>query len=359
MDKYIQTYTEAREPNRLTFSNYADAIKDIKKYILFSNVSISPWYYSRLEEKYTINGNSYFTVDYESCIVDKLFFDIDLETCFIDKEGIRHNIPIEGAWESLQRLSDFARTNKYRTEYTFTGGGYQVFVKTDIPCLSYRNVMTNLIDKLDIRLDDNYSTMMMRRFVGSYNFGNEKKNKRSLYCIDLTEDEVRLTVDEHKKLACNTRYERYLYNQETYHPEIIKLQKPRPRIVLKPSRILDELSVNDILANYGLMYNDICPIIQNMIQQDHIGHRQRLMIIKFLKSICFIKLEDMINLLPKLLVAPHGNVNDGLHSVIEHQPHSIFSNGYDFNPYQMKLDGYCPGTCDYCETLLRRLRKIK
>ena len=80
--------------------------------------------------------------------------------------------------------------------------------------------------------------------------------------------------------------------------------------------------------------------------------------IKYLKDIFGIKYADVVMLLPKLLTAPHGNINDGAHSVEEGQPKTVYSKGLKFQPDKMKKDGYCDPECTVCQETMEAMKKI-
>jgi hypothetical protein len=349
---------EARIPARKTFSTLETATSDIYRYIKFSNVSISPWFFTELENKYDIHGNvAYIGVNYESAIIDKLFFDFDLEKCIKDDKGNRINTPFPQAREYAIRVWDWAKQYHYRRECAFSGGGYQIFIKCSIPTMAYSNTIKSVIQNLNLEYDDVISLAQLRRYVGSFNFGNDKKNPRNLYCIGLTDEEVYLPVDDLKKLATTWRKDRTLYDIETYIPKDIKINTPRLKFKrdpnYKPAQSLDE-----IFTKYGMVYNDICPCIRSIIEQPSVSHQQRIVVIKYLKTIHYIKYEDMIQLLPLILTSPHGLGNDGSHSVSEKQPDHIYSSKYSFNPSWMVDNGFCPRSCSYCDELIKEMKRI-
>lgn len=332
------------------FTDLSDAINDINKYIEFSNVSISPWWFAECEKKYTKEGR-YLRMGpkYETAIINKLFFDIDC----VDKEGKI----IDESIADRDKLIGFSNRSNIQTECVFSAGGYQIFISSNVICSAYTQVMQLLSLQLNVAIEDCVSTRQLRRYVGSFNFGKPKKSKRSLFCISLKKEEWGLDFETHRKLALTQRKERFKYGSNLYTPS--------NDLGIRPKKILDKNSdftvdndVDTILNKYGIEYEDICQNIRNIIEQPHVSHGQRLFIIKYLKDICFIKYGDIIILLPKLLNSKHGCSNEGYHCIEEGQPGSIYGNDYKFSPKQMRESGYCDHTCYECDDLLRELKKI-
>ena len=335
------------------FSNLAEAKNNILKYIESTNVSISPWWFRKSEEKRDENGHRIREgPKYESAIVNKLFFDIDC----LDSEG--RTIP--SGIESMYRLTDWARQNDYEREYTFTSGGYQIFIGAELDPSIYQGTIYHLKTLLKLDVDPCYSLAQLRRVVGSYNFGRDGKSKRDSYCIDLSEGDIDfLTFEDHRKLSKRYRMGQLEYGKNVYIPpedikQNIQLQELDHR-----SNFSTDNTVDEILYKYGLDYEDICPSIRNIIEQPHVPHGHRPYIIKYLRSVCFITYGDILILLPKLLSAQHNNGTDGSHSVKEGQVHSVYSHSYSFNPSHMKDVGLCPTDCDECDTLLKGLYRAK
>jgi len=348
--KYLENYVEGRIPHRRLFSNNIDALMNLNKYIEESNVSISPWYFAEVEQKYNSSGiPTRIGPKYSSAIINKLFFDIDC----LDKEG---NI-IEGTVESMYKLWDWSSKHDYRREFAFTSGGYQIVIYCKAYAEIYENIIFHLRDKLGLIIDENVSLAGMRRIVGSYNFGNDKKSKRHLHCISLRHYEIYDGFEKHKLLAATKRKERNVYGWNVYKPKNIKV-RVKKRTLDRKTDFTSDSSVDDILLEYGWCYEDICHCMKAIIEQPRVKHTERIIIIKYLKDIFNIKYSDILVLLPKLFTAKHGSGNDGTHCIEEKQPDSIYSNNYKFNPKKMRLRGYCDIDCDDCDRYLKDLWRL-
>lgn len=339
---YIETYADRRIPHRLVFSDINSATLDIEEWIDIMNVSISPWWFKELEQKYSPDGKpTRIGPKYSSAVIDKLFFDIDCLT-----EDGRF---IQKAYDSMVRLWTWATENNFKRNISFTGGGYQMYIWiSDINPESYASIIYYLIKKLNLYIDENISLTDMRRYIGSYNFGKDGKSPRNRWCICLKDYEVLKPWYYHLNLAKDRRTEIYTYGSILYTPPDVGVVRKKRELDRRTDFTKDD-DIDDILDKYGYKYDDICPSMRAIIEQPHVGHYQRIYVIKYLKTIVGMSYGDVIIALPKLLTAKHGSINDGYHSLAEGQPYSVYSRGLFFNPKKMKQLGYCEQNCQKCE----------
>lgn len=349
---YIETYAEHRIPHRIVFSDLNSAILDIEKWIDLMNVSISPWMFKELEQKYTPDGRpTRIGPKYSTAIIDKLFFDID---CYTKKGGF-----IERAYQSMLTLWDWATEYDYKRDVSFTGGGYQMCIGVkNLNTESYRNVIHHLIKELDLYIDENISLTDMRRYVGSYNYGKKGKSPRNKWCISLKDYEVHKEWFEHLKLANNQRKDINIYGYNYYEAPNVGVVRKKRKLEHR-SDFTKEDGLDKILDKYGWIYEDICPSMRSIIEQEHVGHRERIYVIKYLKTIVGMNYADVVVLLPKLLTARHGPINDGQHSLEEGQPYSVYSRNLFFNPKAMRKNGYCDQSCRKCDELIHITLKAR
>jgi len=315
-------------------------------------VSISPWYFTKLEQKYKDGLPTRIGPDYYSAVVDWLFFDIDVK----QKDGTIN----EAAIRTRDLLALWSRRHSYKREFTFTGGGYQFFIGCSLGANIYQPVMASLFQEFGLAVDELVLLQQMRRIPGSFNFGKDSKSERWLFCIDLKEDEVLLPFDEHVNLARKQRKERYIYGSELYKPSGNFKERCKPRSFIIGQHPTDASleDIDTILRRYGYRYEDICSHMRAIIEQKTVGHYERLIVIKYLKDIVLMSYEDCVALLPKILTAPHEQSNDGWHSIEECQPQSVYGGKSGFNPCWMKENGYCPSTCTECETYINGMKRL-
>ena len=351
----METYSAARIPHRKVFTTLNDALLDIRKFIKFSNVSISVWKYRSLEQKYSGVGlerrPTRMGPKYSDAIVDNLFFDID---CMDD----------EGRWLDdrliqVIRLWDWARDHNYKRSVAFTGGGYQMVVATKMIAENYSFVMKEVAGELDIEIEEAISLTDMCRVVGSYNHGADNKAVRNKFCVSLTEEELHQPYYKHLIKASKQDSEIHRYGTGYYKPN----KKKRTVFKKKELDIRTDFTVKssceDILDEYGYSYVDICPSMRNIIEQNHVSHMQRVMVIKYLKDIVGLTFADCVLILPKILTAPHGNETDGEHSVNEKQPDTVYSKGLIFMPDKMIEEGYCTAGCTLCTDYMQSIYKLR
>ena len=279
-----------------------------------------------------------------------MFFDIDCLTS-------------EGKWiyanySGMLKLWDYADEHNLRREIAFTGGGYQMTIAANIHPFNYGAVVRDFVKKLGVIVDPAMiSLVSMRRYVGSYNWGTDNKSERKNYCVSLKKHEVHLPFTEHRHIAQKQRKGINYYGTESYVPPKIS-QVMRKRVLDRKTTLTFDTKMDEILELYGYKYDQICPNIRAIIEQPRVGHLERMMVIKYLKSILCIKYGDMLLLLPKLLTNKHGSGNDGSHSIEEGQVESIYSRGLEFNPEKMRLDGYCTAECTNCDVFQRNMREL-
>lgn len=353
--RYIETYADRRVPHRKVFTNIESAQIDINNYIQLCNVSISPWWFTELEQKYAGVGDGRHKVrmgpKYSTALTDCLFLDID---CLREDGSFREN-----AYKSKDILWNWAEKNDYKRDVSFTGGGYQMKIAANVQPQYYKDTVKDLVKRLNIEIDDeSISLVDMRRYIGSWNFGKSNKSPRRCFCISLKDHEVRKSWGYHIKLAQQQRKEVYVYGSSIYKPPRVVVKYQKKEFDRNTSFTLD-LSVDDILGDYGYSYDDICKSMRDLIEKKHVEHFERIRVIKYLKTIIGMSYGDVVMLLPKLLVSPHGNgETDGSHSISEGQVDSVFYRDMSFNPTGMKIDGYCDPGCNKCQEYLKMIRGI-
>jgi len=360
----METYSEARLPHRKVFTTLNDAIDDINPWAKFSNVSMSVWWYKEIEQKYEGVGEMRHPTrigpKYSTAITNKMFFDIDC----MDSEG-RY---LKEVRDGMIKLWDWAVLHNYRRDVSFTGGGYQMCIGANIRPEFYWETVDHVRNTLDIIIDPVISLVGMRRIIGTYNWGSEGhvnknglrvgyKSSRNAFCISLKENEVHLPWHKHLILASKQKKEIYKYGVNMFEPPKLKVRRKKRNLDHRTDFNLHS-SVDEILDKYGYTYDDMCQCIRDIIEKPHVNHVERMMVIKYLKTIMCMEYADTVMLLPKLLTAPHGNSNDGSHSILEGQPMNIYSSGLVFRPDRMKLEGYCYPDCNECGDFIKAMKRL-
>jgi len=327
-----------------------EAIYDLNRYIRFTNISISPWYFTKVEQKYYNGQPARIGPDYYSAITDKLFFDIDCLT----KEGEI----VDAAIKSKDRLWQWAVDSGFKRECAFTSGGYQIMVGCAVGPTIYQSVVGDIHKRFALTVDELVLLQSMRRMPGSFNFGKPGKSERLTFCIDLKEDEVFKPFAFHRELAKKQRIGFLEFGTEVYKPQGQFKQREKPKVLIPNAEYRTETRVHDILEKYGYTYADICVSIRSIIEQVHVSHEERTIIIKYLKDMLLLKYEDVVAILPLLLTAKHNNTNEGYHSAYEElQPQAIFNAG-KFNPDYCKQKGYCPPDCQVCANFIKGMKSL-
>lgn len=333
------------------FKTWTQAKDDINNWIEFSNVSVSPWWFTQLEQKYLPTGEpTRFGPKYSTAIVDCLFYDIDC----LDENGQL----IYKNYKGMLNMWRYAQKHDIKRNIAVTGGGYQLTLGGRVKPDNYQDAVFHIAERTNTVIDPNVSLSDMRRVVGSYNLGKESKGIRNTFCISLTDEEVEMDYLDHLKLSFKQRkgINRYGVNDLKF-PDKLKKRKKLRELVPR-SDFTHCAGVDEILENYGYDYEDLCSQMRAIIEQPRVGHSERTHIIKYLKSIVGIKYGDMLILLPKLLSARHGTTTDGGHSVEEGQVYSTYAKNHQFDPFYMRDEGYCPPECTDCRDYLYMLRNL-
>jgi hypothetical protein len=328
----------------------SEAVHDINRYIKYTNVSISPWYFTKVEQKYFNGEPARIGPDYYSAVTDKLFFDID---CLTPEGEI-----VDAAISSKDKLWQWAVNAGYRRECAFTSGGYQILIGCVCSPSIYQAVVADIHKRFNLTVDELVLLQSMRRMPGSFNFGKPGKSLRHTFCIDLKEDEVFQSFSFHRELAKTQRIGFLEFGTELYKPQGNFKQREKPKVLVPNANYKQSDNANEILEQYGYTMSELCPNIVSIIKQPHVSHEERLIIIKYLKDIILMKYDDVVAILPMLLTAKHGNTTEGYHSAYEElQPQAVFNNGH-FNPNYCKQKGYCPTDCQECSNFLKGMKTI-
>ena len=329
----------------MVFSGEDAAILDIEQWIDLMNVSISPWMFKELEQKYSPSGRpTRIGPKYSTAVIDKLFFDID---CLTEKGRF-----IQKSYDSMERLWDWATENNFKRDISFTGGGYQMCVGVkNLNTESYRNVIHYLIEELNLYIDENISLTDMRRYIGSKNYGKDGKSPRDRWCVSLHDWEVKKGWGYHLSISRECRVGQFKYGINYYDPPKVGTVRKRRELDRRTDFTINN-ELDEIFENYGWSYNDICPSMKNIIEQPRVGHHQRIYVIKYLKTIVGMSYGDTVLVMPKLLTSKHGSMNDGHHCLEEGQPYNVYSRNMYFSPDKMRENGYCDDSCTKCDELI-------
>jgi hypothetical protein len=328
---------------------------DINNYIRVCDVSISPWWFAELEQKWTGVGELRHTTrigpKYSTAITNKLFLDID---CLTPDGEFK-----EESYDSMQKLWEWATEHNFKRDVSFTAGGYQMYIAANVKAQYYKNTVKDLVERLKLSIDDeSVSLVDMRRVIGSYNYGSDNKSPRRRFCISLKDWEVGKPWAYHVETARKQRKQIYEYGHDVYKPPKTLVTIERKEFSRKVNVSFDA-GVDEIFDEYGYAYSDLCEPIRALIEKDHVRHFERLRVVKYLRSIIGMDYGDVVILLPKLLNSPHGNNHtDGSHSIEEGQVDSVYANQSRFSPVGMREDGYCDPNCRKCDEYMELLNKL-
>lgn len=350
---YCETGVSTRIPFRKVFRSRSEVNRDLNKYVKYSNVYHSIYWFRKQEEKYDyVSGKSYKGCDYESAIINRVVLDIDAweKTKLRDSNGnvVRdYETYTSKALTDIRRLREWGRRFHINREYRFSGGGFYFIFKAKGEPLKLRDFEINLSNELDINIDESTigDTSRMMRTTNSFNF----KPHRNCFCIPLREEELDLSFDELHSLAKKPRPQQYyVYGTETYDFTGYKIDKEK--IKLKEIKInlknIKKSDANDILEKYGWCVEDFCDCIKGILSMSHVGNFLRWELIKYLKSVVKLSFPDCV----KIMVALLGG--EGVHSATEKQAKYAYQSNKRFNPdWKLKPLGYCKNNCSLCKDI--------
>jgi len=338
---YWETGISYRSPFRVIFDNWNDAVRDFNQYKNYSNIYHTIYGFREKEESYQLNGEfKRFKPNYETAVIDRIVLDLDSYKK-TRKNGKVYEYYIEEGLDDMRKMEDWANKKNLLREYRFSGGGfYFIFGARGHP-LKLRDFEISLNNKLDIHIDESTigDSARMMRVTNSYNF----KPHRRCYCIPLKQEELNLSYVDIKKLAQKPRLkERFLYGKEIH--DFSRYKTDQNKVKLKRLKVqLDEnIKADVILEPYGWELDDFCDTMKGIMNKEHAGNYLRYELIKYLKSVIKVSLEDAMKLMVSILKG------EGKHSAIERQAPYVYARNMVFNPTKLKGLGYCHPDCNKC-----------
>ena len=100
------------------------------------------------------------------------------------------------------------------------------------------------------------------------------------------------------------------------------------------------------MRKYGWKTEEFCKPIKHILSMDYLGHYFRYELIKYLKSVVRMELEDLVNFIAAILK------EEGIHSFGEGQAKHVYRYNRVFNPKKLKAMGLCPIHCHKCQRLI-------
>lgn len=339
---FIETGATGRSPFRKMFDNKQEAINDFNKYKAFTNVYHSSYWFREKEEKFDNLGNfRRWGPDYNTAVIDKIDLDLDsYKTIRLDEKTL--DIYTDNGLLSIRKFASWCEENNYLRRYIFSGGGFRAILQAVGHPLKLRDAMFN-IGKIGIEIDPATigDTSRMTRVLNSFNFGEHRKT----YCIPLSEEEIYLDYREIRKLAEHPRFrESYIYGEEPFHLNGFKIDEDKIRKKLFID--LKNGDSNEILSKYGWNVDEFCDPVKHILSMDYVGHHLRWELIKYLKSVVRMEMEDLVNCLVSLLKEA------GMHSVCEGQTQYAFIKNRVFSPDKLKAMDLCPPNCYKCKRII-------
>ena len=341
MMPYYEGGVSNRVPFRKMFDNKKDMINDFNKYKEFSNVYHSIYAYNEKQDRFDNHGNFVrVSPDYNTAIIDRISLDLD------SYNTIRLNGDVIEAYTddgllSIRRFADWCEKHNYLREYVFSGGGFYGIVSATGHPLKLRDGMLNLGAKARLQIDPATigDTSRMMRVLNSFNFGDHRKR----FCIPLKEEELSLDYHQIRELAKKPRFrQKYLYGTLSYNLDKFKIDEYK----LIKKELFIEIDKNPdaekILEKYGWDFDDLCDTIKHILSKEYVGHYLRYELIKYLKSIVKMELNDCVNMIAALLK------EEGIHSLVEGQAKHAYLRNRQFNPKKLKATGLCPVNCHKC-----------
>jgi len=172
---------------------------------------------------------------------------------------------------------------------------------------------------------------------------------RKCFCIPLKEEEILLPYEKIKGLAKEPRFgKRFIYGKEIHNFNHCKIDNNKIKLKELIINLQENPNADKILSKYGWEITDFCETMKYILSLKHKGNYLRYELIKYLKSIVLMNFDDCVNAMAALLS------QEGIHSAIEGQAKYVYGKRRVFNPYKLKLLGYCKTDCEEC----MELRKI-
>ena len=326
------------------FYDRLSAIQDFNKHKAFSNVHHSIYWFTEKEEKFNHDGTFLrWGPDYNTAVVNKINLDLDSYRTIRLGEKIIEAYTDEGLL-SIRRFADWCNKHNYMREYVFSGGGFYGIVMADGHPLKLRDGMLSLGREADIAIDPATvgDTSRMRRVLNSFNF----KEHRKCYCISLRESELSLDYNRIRALAEKPRFrQKFIYGTESFSLRSYKIDEDKIKKKQLLIKIRENSDADEILKKYGWETKEFCDPIKHILSLDYVGHYLRYELIKYLKSVIRMEVEDTVNFLAAILK------EEGVHSFGEGQAKHVYLKNRIFNPKKLKSMGLCPVNCHKCQRI--------
>lgn len=339
---YYETFIPYRNPKRKFFEGFNRTWQNAKWWSKGGFDSyISCYGYKKLIRDGRSRGfERDLLPDYTSAKIDKVLLDID----FIDPAGNFRDVSIDA-----RKIDRWASKNDYRRRWTFTGGGYHCLISARGSTSNVESSHYYLANKLGVRIDNGAShTAIFRRVPGSRN------TKRKCYVIPIAKEDLVLKYGDLIQMAQSPRKPgtKFTVGKETWFIESIEVSNCKREFKKKYSRKVNVKEKNKILEDYGLDWEiDFCPAIKHLITKEAPGNLDRLIIIRYLKSVLhvpFVSVLDENKTVMNLLYNILDNKNKAMHSIKSKESECIYKRDRKFHPYKLRMQGLCPHGCNKC-----------
>jgi hypothetical protein len=241
--------------------------------------------------------------------------------CFISVYGDRQKIidkifiDIDAPYDEMMKLHRWLEARNYKHTIFFSGGGYHIYVFTERANLSFPK---NALRTAQIYLTDESGVNADRQVFGDVKrvarIPNTFNPKRGLYCIPLGREDIEKGENYIKKIA----HQQHRVKDVWFGEKLFSLEPfdQEPMINKLDWEIDDDVETMTITNE---MIKSFSPCILAMLKKENTGHRDRFIIIAYMKERGFL-IEEVIDVLKRFLSPKVFH-----HSVfVERQVHNIF-----------------------------------
>jgi len=316
--------TKVGDTRRYVFNDMEKATQLINKYNGKANtISISVNPYLELNKNHKPN--------YDTIFVRRIFFDLD-----------------EPRMDDVRALSHHFSKNNIMHQIRFSGHGFHI--------LPFVTGLTTNINESMMMIQESLQSKLGISFCSDEDAGycrkdklvrvpNTYNKKRKRFCIPLKKEDLDLSYNEIREMAKNQRFispivGECLWDLSGHNVSGTFLKKRRN--VSKHLNNIVPIHINDALASIGMEYNDLCPAIKYLLSKYVLNHKERYLLIVYLKDICGFKYQEVINILKDSVIDDRF-----AHShYFEHQIYYIYKHNYHHNCSKMNRFGFCVDNCD-------------
>lgn len=239
-------------------------------------------------DSFSTSENGYKKVDSPTAVIDKIYFDFDP----VEEGDDTH-------WRQTKKLHHFLKERDIAHHIVFSGGGFHVYVYIEYKQFMYKrkmifNTAKYFVDKLDLDTVDGSIFGDLNQLTRVPNTYNHKEH-RQRWCIPLGDRHIDMSFEEIKEEA--EEGPNYEFNQfgdkllDTDHFDRSEYMFDNDRMVGEQDLDMGDVEIKDLGMEDFNPPNCIARVLSKGLDEQHVGHRERLFLISWFKELKYTEAE--------------------------------------------------------------------